>query len=133
MAELDYAYLADYAVVSDGKLSTIGASFTHVGVGAFPSALNLAVAGRIRVAAEIGSVSLLVRILPPKDEYRVEFAGILEAGPQARPYGDGLVGVLFSVTATVPLPNPGLYQVEIHVDGELARRLAFDAELARSP
>ena len=49
MAELDYAFLADYATISEGRLTAVGASFTHVFVPQLPVEISFAVAGRLRV------------------------------------------------------------------------------------
>jgi hypothetical protein len=48
MAELDYAFIAEFAKVEGGKLTAIGASYMQITPPAFPVAHYLSVAGRIR-------------------------------------------------------------------------------------
>lgn len=129
MAELDYAYLAEYARVDPpGAITAVGASYTHIFVPTFPGQHLLSVAGRIRTVVGEGSLTLGIAVrFEAAFELKVELP-ILEAD-NARPYNDK-VGRLFAITTVVPLPGPGLYEVDLSIDGENVRRLAFDAELA---
>ncbi|TFC20061.1 hypothetical protein E3O19_01435 [Cryobacterium algoritolerans] len=129
MAELDYAFLADYAQIEGGKISALGASYTHAIVPSFPTAWITTVAGRIRADESEGPVDLGIKILPPDKSYEIGVSGPIEPGPDVRPY-DGKIGLLFTVTAQVPLTSPGLYEVLIFIGGEQVRRLAFNVELA---
>lgn len=126
LAELDYAYLADFAQVSDGKITSVGASFTHVRAGQFPGAFPLSVAGRIRVDISTHSVALALDFSPEDGSYNIHFDGLLET-KGSRPYRDK-VGLLFAFSTQVPLPAPGLYSVKISVEGNLVRTLKFDVE-----
>lgn len=128
MAELDYAYLADFAAVQDGKISAIGASFTHVQTPSFPAAMTIGIAGRIRAHVGEGPVQVNVKVSAPDDSFDLELSGMLAPGDQLRPYGDGKVGLLFALNTQVPLLTEGLYTFDILVNGEEARRLAFDVE-----
>lgn len=129
MAELDYAYLADFAAVQEGKLNAIGASFTFVRVHQVPAIHTLFIAGRVRAGIEDGDVPISVQITPPDESYKIDMGGFLNAGPDAIPYGDGKVGLLFVVNAQLPLVATGLYTVIVSVEGNVARRLAFEVEL----
>lgn len=129
MAELDYAYLADYAAVQDGKLSAIGASFTHVVAGAIPTGMSVGIAGRIRTSDHMRTAALTVRITAPDDTFDLELSGVVAAADAVRPYGDGKLGLLFALNAQVPVLAEGLYTFDIEVDGKHARRLAFDVEM----
>ena len=51
--------------------------------------------------------------------------GILDVVEPVRPY-DGKLGLLFAFNFTVPVMSTGLNVVNLYVDGEFARRLAFD-------
>lgn len=128
MAELDYAFLADFAQVSEGKITAVGASYTHVGVESFPTMFSTTVAGRVRTTKGADPFELKIKVIPPNEEYDIEVAGLLAPPDDARPYGEDKLGVLFAFDAHFPLPAKGLYQVVVLLDGLVARRLAFDAE-----
>lgn len=133
MAELDYAYLADFAVVQEGKLNAIGASFTHVVAAEIPTVLQLSVAGRIR-ATQGEDVSVGLEIVPPNAEYEFRVDGSIADFGNLRPYGDNqLVGLLFTFGTQIAIPASGLYQVYVSIEGERVRRLAFDVEPAATP
>lgn len=127
MIELDYAFLADYAAVQNGKLTVVGASFTDLLVSELPSETMLSVAGRVRCAVEVPSVGIKIEVSPPNDDYRI--TAELELGDlhlQAD-YGEKR-GVLFAVQLSLSLPTTGLYEVSIDVDGttsEVDRVLKF--------
>ena len=127
MAELDYAFLADFARVDpNGTLTAIGASWTFVHAVLLPSVHRMAVAGRIRAKKEAGPVVIRVAIHGPGDAFTLAADSEIAASPATRPYGSGLVGHLFAWNLEVPLPNEGVYSIYIDVDGERARRLAFE-------
>ncbi len=132
MAELDYAYLADYATVQDGKISAIGASFTHVRPPELPFLFSSAVAGRIRTSVSEGPVALAVEVRPPNEEFEFEVSGMISPGPDVRTYADGNIGLLFTLAMQLTLPASGLYVVNVKLEGEVARRLAFDVEAIAS-
>jgi hypothetical protein len=126
MIELDYAYLADYAQVSNGKISSIGASFTHVKSIQIPSLLAFSIAGRVRVSEDIQSVAMSLVVSSKASDLRLNFEGTL-IQQDSRPY-QGKVGLLFSFTTQIPLMAKGLYEVQIFLEGKEVRRLAFDVE-----
>ena len=128
MAELDYAFLADYAQIEGGKISALGASYTHAQVDTLPSPWMTTVAGRIRATEGEGPVELIVKIVPPDNAYEISAAGQIEAGTGVWPY-DGKVGLLFTLTAQMPLVSEGLYEVFVYLNGDQVRRLAFNVEL----
>lgn len=128
MAELDYAYLADYAAVQDGKLSAIGASFTHVVAVAIPTSMSIGIAGRIRTTSSERTAALTVRITAPDDGFDIELSGVVAAADAVRPYADGKLGLLFALNAQVPIMSEGLYTFDIEVNGKNSRRLAFSVE-----
>ncbi len=129
MAELDYVFLADHAQVMDGKLSSIGASFTNVTAASTEGLFMLSVAGRVRTTMGAANPELGIRLRGPGGMFEVSNATELFVGPQARPYGDGKVGILFAANLAVPIVV-GLYEVFVSLDGEEVRRLAFDITLA---
>lgn len=128
MAELDYAYLADYAQIEGGKISSLGASYTHAAVPVMPSAWMTSVVGRVRADDDCAPVPIRIEVTSPDNGYKVAFEDELPRTADVRPYR-GRVGLLFTITAQLPLVTPGLYTFDIYVDGEHARRLAFEAEI----
>ncbi|MEJ1087002.1 hypothetical protein WDU99_01580 [Microbacterium sp. Mu-80] len=131
MAELDYAYLADYAQIEGGKISALGASYTHATVPAFPILWLTSIVGRVRVDEGEDPVSVRIEVLSPGDSVRVNFESVLEQTPDVRPYR-GKVGLLFAATLQMPVATNGLCTFDIYLNGEHARRLAFEIELAEA-
>jgi hypothetical protein len=124
VAELDYAYLAEYAQITDGKLTAVNASFIHAKI-AVPTLFPFAIAGRVRAPADAGDVHLAIRFVPPGPNIAITWQ--LGLNTKGHPVYDGKVGILFAVRATTTLAAHGLYQVFIDVDDKEARRLAFEA------
>jgi hypothetical protein len=65
MAELDYAFVADFAQVEAGKLTVVGASYTYFSPPAFPVQHSFAIAGRVRAPEETTSIDMAARIVTP--------------------------------------------------------------------
>ena len=126
MADLDYAFLADYAHIEGGKLSALGASYTHAEIGGLEGQWITSVAGRVRTTVDAPPVELSLRIVAPGSVYEVNYSDVLRVGEAARPYGDGTVGILFAATVILPIVATGLYEVFVSIDGVESRRLAFD-------
>jgi hypothetical protein len=125
MAELDYAFLADLAQIEGGKLSALGASYTHAQVRGASRMWVTSIAGRVRASIDEGPVQLDIRIVSPSRVFEMRQSDELVAGPEARPY-EGTVGILFASTVGFPIIEAGLYEVFISLEGEQVRRLAFD-------
>lgn len=130
MAELDYAFVAEYAKVEQGgSLTSVGASYTHLTVPSLPVQHLLCVAGRIRAGVdelpEIG-----VEIQSPGGNFKLGINMVTTDVSGYRPY-DGKIGLLFAANTFIPILVAGLYEVHIAVDGSLARRLAFDVEVSK--
>lgn len=129
MIELDYAFLADYAAVQEGKLTVVGASFTRIRVSAVPSLLNLSIAGRLRTSVDVHAVSMKLAIEPPENQFRIE-AG-LELKDGGNSYADKQ-GILFAAQMALPIPALGFYTVTLDIGGTtgIDRVLKFEAEQA---
>lgn len=130
MNELDYAFLADYAAVQNGKLTVVGASFTDVIVARFPSELMLSVAGRVRCPIHVQTLGIEIEILPPNDTYRIT-AGLELNDLHLQPHYGEKRGVLFAAQLGLNLPTTGLYEVSINVDGtalDVDRVLKFSVQ-----
>jgi len=132
MAQLDYVYLADYATVQDGKITAVGASFTHLRSGTLPGQATIAVAGRLKMSVGEEPVQLGFTVEGPDAQFRLNFGGSIGPSGDIRPYGpnEDKVGVLFAINLQVPLPRTGLYEITVSIDESSARRLAFDVEAA---
>jgi len=127
MANLDYAFLADFAKVEpNGTLTTVGASFTFVTAVALPTTHQMAVAGRARGGIDEDAIPLRIEIVGPDEAFQLGAEGLLLKGPHARPYGGGLIGHVFALNVQIPLSTEGLYVVNVRVGDEAPRRLAFD-------
>ncbi len=123
MAELDYAYLAEFAQIIDGKLTAVNASFLDVKT-PVPAHFQFAVAGRVRTSADTEQVRLAVKLVSTDS---ATFVWNAELSPEGLPVYDGKVGILFAVRVGIPLTKHGLFVVTIDVDDEEVRRLAFEA------
>lgn len=128
MAELDYAYLADYAQIENGKISALGASYTHAVLGALPGAWMTTAVGRVRADEGTDPVQLTLHLTPPDGSFEIHYEGLLEQQPGFRAYR-GKIGLLFTVTMQMPVTSEGLYTLDIALDGVQVRRLAFDVEV----
>lgn len=131
MAELDYAFVADFAKVeANGTLTSIGASWTFLETKDLPAVHRMAVAGRIRARIDEGPIGVRIDVRGPNDLFNIAASGVVGL-TSARPYGDGLVGHLFALDLQIPLPAEGTYTINVEIDGEHVRRLAFEVVKAR--
>jgi hypothetical protein len=124
---VDFAVLADYALIDQhGKLSVLGI-FQHVWVGSFPAVhprthLVLRVRGR---RTEVGTHPIRIRFV---DEAGAELMG----GDGTVQFGEPPAGVTeieagAVLVFDVPLPRPGPYAFEITVDEGFAVRVPLSA------
>lgn len=122
--ELDYAFLAGYAVIRGGSLTVLDASFTALRVPRSQHKIEFCLAGRIRADAQAKSVPLRVEVVLPGD---VAVAGVDTVLPTrgAARY-EGKAGVLFAFRFALPVAGAGLHSVRVFVDDTLARVLKFD-------
>jgi len=125
--QVDFAVLADYALIDQhGKLSVLGI-FQHVWVAAFPAVhprthLVLRVRGR---RTEIGQHPIRIRFV---DDTGAELMG----GEGTVQFGEPPAGVTeieagAVLVFDVPLPRPGTYGFEISMDGGEAVRVPLSA------
>lgn len=129
MAEIDYAFIAEFAKVdpTSGTLTVVGASWTYLTTPQVPCAYALSVAGRIRSSVEEEEVELSVTFAGPEDVVQIESSGNVGPGGTRRPYGDGRLGLLWALNMQVVLPVEGLYTVDVTLPKySQTRRLAFE-------
>lgn len=127
MAELDYAFIAEYASVEAGKLTAVGASYTTVKVESFPAMHLLSIAGRVRATEGTEGIHLRVSVNPPAPGVEIVADGLLAPNESTTVY-DGKIGIIFAISTMVQLAAVGLVEVQIEVDGQHVRRLAFEVQ-----
>ncbi|AXK88622.1 hypothetical protein SAMN05421776_12331 [Nocardia farcinica] len=126
MAELDYAFVADFATVEGGKLTAVGASYTMVAVSTFPVQHAFAVAGRVRAPEETETIEVSITVKPPREAPEVIMRGTLLSHRNHVTVYDGKIGIVFAAQNVIQLTGPGLVEVFVDVDGQRERRLAFE-------
>jgi hypothetical protein len=124
---LDFAVLADYALIDQqGKLSVLGI-FQHVWVGAFPAVhprthLVLRVRGR---RTDIGTRGIRIRFVDEDDTELLGGEGSVQFNEP--PAGVTEVEAGAVLVFDVPLPKPGAYAFEITLEGEGVTRVPLTA------
>ena len=131
MAELDYAFLADFAKVERGLLTCVGASYTHLFVQKLPVTHVLHIAGRIRADLD-EHPNLSITATSPTKQYEITFGMVPSGLSEVRPY-NGKVGILFAASGPIPIVEVGLYRIAIDLDGKRARDLVFEVEINNQP
>jgi hypothetical protein len=129
VAELDYAFFAEYAQITDGNLTAVNASFMYIKV-PVPTIFSLAIAGRVRAPADADEVKVDIKFVGPGDNTPIITPTItwqLRLNTEGLPAYNDKVGILFTVRAGVVIPAHGLYVATIDVDDKEARTLAFEA------
>lgn len=125
MAELDYAFIAEFAKVENGKLTAVGASYIDVQPSMLPVTQSLSIAGRVRAPEETKAINLTIRVKPPGDNAgQMTFDWLMQPGPETPRY-DGKMGVLFAISFPLTLSAEGLCEIFIDIDKVQQRRLAF--------
>ena len=125
--QLDFAVLADYALIDQqGKLSVLGI-FQHVWVATFPAVhprthLVLLVRGR---RTEIGPHQIRIRFVDEQDNELLGGEGTVQFGEPPAGITDVEAGAV--LVFDVPLPAPGTYAFEIALDGMKATRVPLSA------
>ncbi len=128
---LDFAVLADYALVDQqGKLSVMGI-FQHVWVGAFPAVhprthLVIRVRGR---RTEIGRHSIRIRFVDEAGEELLGGEGNVQFAEP--PSGVTEVEAGAVLVFDVPLPRAGQYAFEIEIEGGGVTRVPLTAGRAQ--
>lgn len=126
-AELDYAFLAEYAKTEAGTITAIGASFTEVRVRTFPAVMDIAVAGRIRRKVEDEPPTLKIEFTGVDGAHLIAVEDVLEVPDDSVEYA-GKTASVFAYRGPIPLDSAGLYWCNIYLDGGLVRQLAFTVE-----
>ncbi|MGH7518458.1 MAG: DUF6941 family protein [Gemmatimonadales bacterium] len=127
---VDFAVLADYALIDQqGKLSVLGI-FQHVWVSEFPAVhprthLVLRVRGR---RTEIGGHTIRIRFVNEEGAELLGGDGTVQFGEPPAGVTDVEAGAV--LVFDVPLPAAGQYAFEIVLDGDAALRVPLTASLA---
>lgn len=126
-AELDYAFLAEYAKVDKGRLTAVGASFTEVQASSSPSILELSVAGRVRWLDSDEPPTLRMALgKAGEQDGQLSLETMLEVDEHAVRY-DGKVANVFAFRGPMYIGAPGIYECHIYLNDQHVRRLAFEA------
>ena len=129
---LDFAVIADYALVDQqGKLSVLGI-FQHVWVAAFPAVhprnhLVIRVRGS---STEIGSQSIRIRFVDEDDTELLGGEGSVQFSEPAAGVTEVEAGAV--LVFDVPLPRPGGYAFEISIEGGGVTRVPLTASRAQT-
>ena len=129
VAELDYALLADFAVVTaDGCLTAVGAHRSTFHVVGVPTQHVVCVGGRVFLGRREPAATLSLGALTPDGEVPEVARWAVEprTGSSAAGLEGGRVPVCFAVTLVAPVPRVGAYALVLSVNGEVLRRLPFD-------
>ena len=124
---LDFAVLADYALIDQqGKLSIIGI-FQHVWVTSFPTVnarthLVLRVKGR---RTEIGSHSIRIRFVDDAGQELLGGEGTVQFGEPVAGVTELEAGAV--LVFDIPLPKAGQYAFEIGLDDQVSTRVQLSA------
>lgn len=133
MADLDYAFVADFARVDpNGTLTAVGASWTHAWVHDVPAAIRLAVAGRMRLQEAEQAIPMRIEMENSAGELLVGTNFELSRSTNSVAYRDGRVGILFAVNAVVPVTEIGLVHIGVLAQDLKLRDLYFEV-LKRDP
>jgi hypothetical protein len=124
MAELDYAFIAEFAKVENGKLTAIGASYIELRPLVLPVQHLLSIAGRIRAPEDTEVISFNIRVNPPGNAMNFVLNGEMRPGDDAIRY-DGKLAMLFAFSIPVTLMVEGLCDIFIEIDNVEQRKLAF--------
>jgi hypothetical protein len=128
---LDFAVVADYALIDQqGKLSVMG-MFQHVWVGTFPAVhprthLVLRVRGR---RTDIGTHAIRIRFVDADNTELLGGEGSVQFSEP--PAGVTEVEAGAVLVFDVPLPKPGAYAFEITIDGGGMTRVPLTAGQVR--
>ena len=125
--QVDFAVLADYALIDQhGKLSVLGI-FQHVWVAAFPAVhprthLVLRVRGK---SFEVGDHPIRIRFVDDQGVELIGGDGTVHFGPP--PPGVTEIEAGAVLVFDVPFPRPGIYAFEIAVDSGALVRVPLSA------
>jgi len=131
--KVDFAVACDYALVDQyGKLSVLGI-FQHIWVGQFPTVhprLHLVVRLKGK-RTEVGQHRLVIRLVD-------EAGGEILSGDGVVTFNEPPAGVLEIEAGTVlafdvPFAQPGRYQFEVSIDGQVATVVPISVSQAPAP
>lgn len=131
--QVDFAVIADYALIDQhGKLSVLG-MFQHVWVQQFPTVhprthLVLRVRGR---RTEIGVHTIQIRFLDDEDTVLLGGEGTVQFGEPPAGVVDVEAGAV--LVFDIPLARPGHYRFEITLDGHAVTQVPLTASAAPAP
>ncbi|MBS2034177.1 hypothetical protein JST97_04270 [bacterium] len=130
------AMLCDAATVREGLLNVLGAGITRLHREQFPAAMGTQMALLLHsTAKDMGkNHKLVITVTHESKEKIAEFSVEFSVGANQGAKADEVITVpLVATFAQQVLPQPGTYNIELNVDGKVARVLQFQAGLAPKP
>ena len=125
--EPDFLILAEAAEVIQNKLYMLGGGWTRLNASTFPVIHRLAVAAGILIGSdEAGRHSFAVEVRRDGEGAPVaSVAGAFQAGGDTEQPSPPRQRVVLTWDLNVTIDSPGEYMVELHLDGETAKRTQF--------
>ena len=130
------AMLCDAATVREGLLNVLGAGITRLHREQFPAAMGTQLALLLHsTAKEMGKNHKLVITVTHENkekiaEFAVDFSVAANTGSKPE---ETITVPLVATFAQQVLPSPGTYNIELNIDGTVARVVQFQAGLAPKP
>jgi hypothetical protein len=135
MPEVDFMILCDYVRPEGTIMHVIAAGIDRITAPSFPTAHNLGIALRLTLTrSECNYPHQIELIVQGDDGDRVAgFTGTFETGyPEDVPVGWRAYGSI-PINLGIPLPKPGVYSVELLIDGNLKKSIPLLALLQAGP
>lgn len=126
MAEVEWAVLCDYAFQDSGKKSCLIGIFDRVFAAAVPTTLNRSSFAAKIVGEPKEKTQLKIEIIRPTGGALATLGGPVELGD------NGIVEVQVAIQG-LPLPDWGLYAVNIHIGDDLAKSLGISVAQPPKP
>lgn len=130
------AMLCDAATVREGLLNVLGAGITRLHREQFPAAMGTQMALLLHsTAKDMGkNHKLVITVTHESKEKVAEFSVEFSVGANQGAKPDEVITVpLVATFAQQVLPQPGTYNIELNIDGKVARVVQFQAGLAPKP
>lgn len=126
---IECALLCDSASVREGLLHLLGGGVTRIGLRAFPGPLSVDLGLVFRLTDDEAKLTHTVRadLVADASDKHVAAITFTFSGENTNPqFGDEGTTVAVAVPIrTMPIPEPGVYRIELHFDDKLETSLYF--------
>lgn len=128
--QISAAFLCDFAEVREGLLMALGGGISRLWRPTFPTSIGATLAMLVEVPPSDLDVGHEIHVAiqgpdAPVGEVKVQFK--TGAGQHLKP-GESVVAPITIDLRPVSLPSPGSYSINVSVDGEYVRSVAFVAQ-----